>query len=177
MHRTAGTFLLQGSEVYLARTKGEPSAEVMGSGEHWEYFAGTRESGGGGGGGGGGAPVWVDHVDGARPLFSWENKTGVVTMTYAAALRKHLMVVGTPTERSGVHSMSGTFDFYILESDEITGPWAMVSYLKEFGPQAYFVNLPSKFLAHASEAGEGHGEGAVLEASLSYAFYLCSRRA
>lgn len=36
---------------------------------------------------------------------------------------------------------------YILESDQMTGPWKMVCYLKDFGPQAYFVNIPSKFIS------------------------------
>jgi hypothetical protein len=36
---------------------------------------------------------------------------------------------------------------YILESNEITGPWKLVTYLKDFGEQAYFVNIPSKFIS------------------------------
>lgn len=30
----------------------------------------------------------------------------------------------------------------ILESDVLTGLWRPVSYLKDFGEQAYFVNMP-----------------------------------
>ena len=29
----------------------------------------------------------------------------------------------------------------------MTGPWKLVSYLKHFGQQAYFVNIPSKFIS------------------------------
>ena len=36
---------------------------------------------------------------------------------------------------------------YILEADEITGPWRLVTYMKDFGEQAYFVNFPSKFIS------------------------------
>lgn len=36
---------------------------------------------------------------------------------------------------------------YILEADAITGPWRIVSYMKDFGEQAYFLNLPSKFIS------------------------------
>jgi hypothetical protein len=36
---------------------------------------------------------------------------------------------------------------YILEADAITGPWRMVSYMKDFGEQAYFLNFPSKFIS------------------------------
>ena len=36
---------------------------------------------------------------------------------------------------------------YILESDKITGPWKLVTYMKEFGEQGYFLNFPSKFIS------------------------------
>jgi hypothetical protein len=36
---------------------------------------------------------------------------------------------------------------YILESDAITGPWKLVTYMKDFGEQAYFLNFPSKFIS------------------------------
>ena len=36
---------------------------------------------------------------------------------------------------------------YVLESNSITGPWRLVTYMKNFGEQGYFVNLPSKFIA------------------------------
>jgi hypothetical protein len=39
------------------------------------------------------------------------------------------------------------FNTYILESDNITGPFKIVKYLKEFGEQGYFVNFPSKFIS------------------------------
>ena len=35
---------------------------------------------------------------------------------------------------------------YFLESDHVEGPWKMVTYMKNFGEQAYFVNIPSKFI-------------------------------
>lgn len=36
---------------------------------------------------------------------------------------------------------------YILESDRIDGDWKIVSYMKDFGEQAYFVNIPTKFIS------------------------------
>ena len=36
---------------------------------------------------------------------------------------------------------------YVLESSSLTGPWRLVTYMKNFGEQGYFVNLPSKFIA------------------------------
>jgi hypothetical protein len=36
---------------------------------------------------------------------------------------------------------------YLLESDRIDGDWKIITYMKEFGTQAYFVNIPSKFIS------------------------------
>ena len=36
---------------------------------------------------------------------------------------------------------------YILESDNITGPWKLAVYMKDFGEQGYFLNIPSKFIS------------------------------
>lgn len=36
---------------------------------------------------------------------------------------------------------------YILEADTLTGPWRMVSYMEDFGEQAYFLNFPNKFIS------------------------------
>jgi len=36
---------------------------------------------------------------------------------------------------------------YILESDKLTGEWKVVTYMKNFGEQGYFVNIPSKFIS------------------------------
>ena len=66
---------------------------------------------------------------------------GCVTMTYDAPLKKYLMCV------TDAGNTVGYFNTYILESERVTGPWKMVSYLKRFGEQAYFVNIPSKFIA------------------------------
>jgi hypothetical protein len=64
-----------------------------------------------------------------------------VTVTYNAPLRKYFMCV---TDGGNTCSKMNT---YILESDSLTGDWRLVSYLKDFGEQAYFVNIPSRFIA------------------------------
>jgi hypothetical protein len=42
---------------------------------------------------------------------------------------------------------AGKMSSYILESDNITGPWKLVVYMKDFGQQGYFLNFPSKFVS------------------------------
>lgn len=34
-----------------------------------------------------------------------------------------------------------------LEADKITGPWHMVTYMKDIGEQGFFLNFPSKFIS------------------------------
>ena len=65
---------------------------------------------------------------------------GCVTMTYDAPLKKFLMCV-----TDGGNTVS-RFNTYILESSRITGPWKLVTFMENFGEQAYFVNFPSKFV-------------------------------
>ena len=67
---------------------------------------------------------------------------GCVTATYVPALKKYLMCVtdGWPTRDK--------MDSYILEADKLTGPWRLVTYMKDFGEQAYFLNFPSKFMSN-----------------------------
>jgi len=33
------------------------------------------------------------------------------------------------------------------EADKITGPYRMIHYLRDWGPQAYFPNVPAKFIS------------------------------
>jgi hypothetical protein len=40
---------------------------------------------------------------------------------------------------------------YLLESESLTGEWKIISYMKNFGEQAYFVNIPSKFISADSK--------------------------
>ena len=35
---------------------------------------------------------------------------------------------------------------YLLEADRPDGDWKIIAYMKDFGTQGYFVNIPSKFI-------------------------------
>lgn len=117
-------------QVYLARVK--PAPETMNDIKAYEFFAGHDAAG---------RPVWTDRFDKIKPLIEWNNHMGCVTATYVPGLKKYLMCItdGWPT----VAKMTS----YILEADAITGPWRMVSYMKDFGVQGYFLNFPSKFIS------------------------------
>lgn len=120
---------ITGDEIYLIRVK--PSIENINDASKYEFFVGHDTSG---------QPIWSKDFTKIQPIAAWRDNMGCVTMTYNAPLKKYLMCV-----TDGRTTVS-YFNTYILESNNITGPWKLVSYLEHFGEQAYFVNIPSKFI-------------------------------
>ncbi len=128
--RFANCSWITGDQIYMLRV--EPSPENINDPTEYEFFAGHDE---------GGEPVWTREFSQIKPLIDWNNRCGNATMTYNPYLKKYLLIItdGWP--------MVLTFDTYILESDNITGPWKLAVYMEKFGQQGYFVNLPSKFIS------------------------------
>ena len=127
--RVAGNSWIAGDAVYLARVT--PSPQTINDVRAYEFYAGRGENG---------RPVWSRDFAAIRPLVSWNNRMGCTTVTYDAPLRKYLMCVtdGWP----GVEDMNS----YILEADEITGPYRLITFMAKFGRQGYFLTFPSKFI-------------------------------
>ena len=121
---------ISADQIYLARVT--PSPETINSLEAYEFFAGHDKEG---------KPIWTNDFEEIEPLIEWNNHMGCVTATWVPGLQKYLMCVtdGWPT----VTKMTS----YILEADQLTGPWKMVAYMKDFGEQAYFLNIPTKFIS------------------------------
>lgn len=117
-------------QVYLIRVT--PSIENMNDATKYEFFAGHGDQGG---------ATWTSDFAKIKPIAEWRDHMGCVTMTYNAVLKKFLLCV-----TDGGNTVS-RYSTYILESDRITGPWKLVSFMKNFGEQAYFVNIPSKFIS------------------------------
>lgn len=128
--RFANLSWITADEIYLIRVK--PSEKTINDLKAYEFFAGHDENG---------KAVWTKDQAKIKPLIDWNNNCGCVTMTYNEPLKKYIMCItdGWPTNK--------TMNTYILESDKITGPWKLCSYMKNFGVQAYFVNFPSKFFS------------------------------
>lgn len=122
---------IQGDEVYLLRVAPESLNDLSA----YEFYAGKSSDG---------SAVWSKHFHEIQPLIRWDDNLGCVTMTYNAALKKYFMCITRGMEIARYNTM-------ILEADSMTGPWSMVHYMRDFGPEAYFVNIPSKFI---SEDGE-----------------------
>jgi len=141
---------MQGDSVYMARTTGLPDPQTINDRSTWEFYAG------------GSPATWSSSLADAKPLIVWMNNTGVVTLSWHPTLSKYILVVSTPSKDD---SCVGDFDTYFLESDAITGPWSYISYMASFGPEAYFVHWPSKFMDLAAYASTPHnGAGAAVRA-------------
>jgi hypothetical protein len=121
---------ISGDQVYLARVK--PSPETINDLRAYEFFAGHDAAG---------QPAWTKDFARITPLLEWNDRLGCVTATWNPALRRYFLCT-----TDGGASGTGTFDTLILESEALTGPWRRVAFLERFGQQAYFVNLPSKFI-------------------------------
>jgi len=125
---------IAGDQAYLIRVL--PSPESMNDASQYEFFAGYDASG---------QPHWSRDFGAIQPLLEWNGRIGHVTVTYNPPLRAYLMCItdGWPT--------IGTMNTFLLEADDITGPWRLITFMEKFGEQAYFVNIPSKFISADGE--------------------------
>jgi hypothetical protein len=128
--RFANLSWITGDQIYLIRVV--PSIENINDMSKYEYFAGHDKNG---------SPIWSNNFDDIKPLLEWNNNMGCVTVTYNAPLKKYLMCV------TDGWLTASKMNSYILEADKITGPWKLVTYMKDFGEQGYFLNFPSKFIS------------------------------
>jgi len=128
--RFANLSWISGDQIYLIRVK--PGIANINDPSKYEFFAGYDSQGN---------PLWSREFKSIKPLIDWNNNCGSVTIAYDAPLKKYLMCVtdGWPTY--------ARMNTYILESAAITGPWKLVTYMKNFGEQGYFVNFPTKFIS------------------------------
>jgi hypothetical protein len=135
--RGAHASWIAGDEIYLVRVT--PSIATIDDPAAYEFFAGHDDAG---------RAIWAADLAAIQPLLAWQGHLGCVTITFNAPLRRYFMCISRPID--GVSAL-GRYDTMILEAAEIGGPWRLVHYLPEFGPQAYFVNIPTKFIG-----GDGH---------------------
>ena len=121
---------ITGDQIYLIRVT--PSPETINDPGAYEFYAGKDSDGN---------PVWTGDFSKIAPLLEWQNNMGCVTVTYNAPLGRYFMAV---TDGRDTCSEMNT---YILESESLTGEWKLVTYMRSFGEQAFFVNFPTKFIS------------------------------
>ncbi|HNQ90035.1 MAG TPA: hypothetical protein PKM73_15570 [Verrucomicrobiota bacterium] len=117
---------------HAALIRVQPGIKTMNDAAAYEFFAGHDQAG---------TPLWTRDLAQLKPVAEWRDHMGCVTMTYVPPLRKFLLCV-----TDGGNTVS-RYSTYLLEADRVTGPWKLVTFMKDFGEQAYFVNLPSKFIS------------------------------
>lgn len=127
---------IQGDQIYLIRVK--PSEENMNDASAYEFYAGKDNRG---------RPQWTRDFKQIKPLLEWKDHLGCVTVTYNPGLKKYLMCVTRGVRNVSAGISSNRYDTMILEADRLDGTWRLVKYLDRFGPVAYFVNIPSKFIS------------------------------
>ena len=128
--RAANLSWVTGDQIYMARVL--PSPQNMNDASKYEFFAGHDAEGN---------PIWTHDFAKIKPLVDWNNNCGGAAITYNPGLKKYLLCIN-----DGGDTVS-KMNTYILESDRITGPWKLVVYMRNFGEQAYFANIPSKFIS------------------------------
>ena len=128
--RYANASWITGDQVFLLRV--EPSLNTINDPSAYEFFAGHDRRN---------RAIWTRDFAKIRPLIDWNNRCGCVTATYVPGLKRYLMFVtdGWPT--------ASRMSTWVVESPQLTGPWKLVTFMKDFGQQAYFVCLPSKFIS------------------------------
>jgi hypothetical protein len=150
--RVANNSWIAGDAVYMARVT--PSVENMNDLSKYEFFAGFDKKK---------AAIWSSDFTMIKPLLVWDDRMGCTTITYNPALKKYIMC--TTDGWPGMKDMNS----YLLESDQITGPYRLITYMKNFGRQAYFLNLPSRFISET-------GRTAWLSYSANFnSVYFCDR--
>ena len=108
-----------------------PSIQTINDPAAYEFFGG-RDAGG--------KPIWTRKFADIKPLLKWQDHLGCVTATYDPGLKKYLMCISRSVR-------VGHANVLLLESAQLTGPWKVAVYLHDFGPEAYFLNIPSKFIS------------------------------
>ena len=121
-----------GDAVFLARVR--PSPETINRPDAYQFFAGHDS---------GGRPMWSAEFSRIAPALEWPGHAGCVNITYHPQLKKFLGFLCSGWQDGDC----GTYDTWVVESDQLTGPWSHVAYLKGMGGQPYFVCAPSKFLS------------------------------
>lgn len=143
---------IAGDAIYMARVA--PSIENMNDIAKYEFFSGFDKNK---------KAVWSSDFNKIKPVLVWDDHMGCTTITYNPVLKKYIMC--TTDGWPGMKDMNS----YLLESEQITGPYKLITYMKNFGRQAYFLNLPSRFIGET-------GRTAWLSYSANFNnVYFCDR--
>ncbi|WP_282053879.1 DUF7402 domain-containing protein [Maribacter luteus] len=122
----------KGDAIYLCRTDANP--ESITKAESYEFFAGLTKNG---------KPIWAKGVANAKPIVDWPNHLGSESITYFPKMNKYILMTCRLKESEENLPYNVTI---FWEADEITGPYKIVHYMKDWGAQTYFPNITPQFI-------------------------------
>ena len=122
----------KGDAIYLCRTFA--NTKSITTAESYEFFAGHDKNG---------ESTWTNNVDDAKPILDWPNHLGSEGITYFPEMNKYILMTCRLMEDEDNLPYNVTI---FWEADEITGPYKIVHYMKNWGVQTYFPNINSQFI-------------------------------
>lgn len=125
----------KGDAIYLCRV--DPAPAAVTDPKAYEFFAGHAADH---------TALWTHNVSAAQPILAWPKHLGSESVTWLPGLKKFLLISARLAE-SEKNLPYNLVTFW--EADRITGPYRLISALRNWGPQAYFPSVPAKFIAAA----------------------------
>jgi hypothetical protein len=122
-----------GSGMYMLRSRARLTPASANDASAWEFWSAPGQ--------------WADDVQAAAPVFSWPSRVGTPYVTWSAHLGRFLLFSRSP----GVMTPDGlgeglTKDLYVAESVSLEGPWRLVAFLPQFGPEGDWPVVKSSWL-------------------------------
>ncbi len=122
----------KGDAIYLCRTKATPE-NIVDAGSY-EFFCGHNSKG---------KAVWSKNVEEAKPVLDWPNHLGSESITWFPKLKKYILM--SCRLKEGEKNLPYNITSF-WEADDITGPYKIIHYMRDWGPQTYFPNIPAQMI-------------------------------
>lgn len=123
----------KGDAIYLCRTDANPEKII--DPLAYEFFAGHDKNR---------KPLWKKSVKEARPIADWPDHLGSESISFVKGIGKYILMTARLKEDETNLDHNNLIFF---EADELTGPYRIVHYLKDWGVQSYFPNIPSQLVS------------------------------
>jgi hypothetical protein len=122
----------KGDAIYLCRVN-STCTDIINP-DAYSFFCGHDEKG---------KAIWGEGVENAKPILDWPNHLGSESITWFPELKKYILMSCRLKENENNLPYNVT-SFW--EADQITGPYKIVHYMRNWGQQAYFPNIPSQMI-------------------------------
>jgi hypothetical protein len=129
----------KGDAIYICRT--DATIHSITDPLAWEFFSGHDKSG---------EAVWKRGVENARPVLDWPNHLGSESITWFPKLNKFILMSCRLKEAEDNLPYNLTI---FWEADKITGPYRIIHYMRNWGQQAYFPNIPAQLINDDGRSG------------------------